>query len=336
MAAPIRIGTLGAARITPTALIRPARQIDAVEVVAVAARSEQRARKFAARHDIPRVHQSYQALIDDPTLEVIYNPLPNSLHHLWTIKALRAGKHVLCEKPIAANAGEAREMARVARSTGCILMEAFHNLYHPLVQQIRTVVEGGELGEIRHAEAHFNMPIPKFKDIRLEYDLAGGAMMDTGCYTVSLLRHLTGYEPEIISATATLASPQIDQVMSAQLRFPNGATGAISCALFLPWRARVSVFIKGTKGYVHALNPILPQYGNWLRVRTPKRRISKWIRDKSTYYYQLNALVQAIQNQRPFLTGGDFGMQNMEVIDDIYRKAGLHVRGACIVGSDRR
>src|SRR5215467_13402600 len=146
----LRIGTLGAARITPAALIKPARNSTEAEVVAVAARDRSRAQAFASKHGIPQVCDSYGALVNAPDIDAIYNPLPNGLHAEWTIAALEAGKHVLCEKPFTSNAKEAEEVAAVAeRHSDRVLMEAFHYRYHPLAQRMRDVVDSGELGEIR-------------------------------------------------------------------------------------------------------------------------------------------------------------------------------------------
>src|SRR5215470_5042083 len=155
MTGPLRFGILGAARIAPMALVRPARRVPEATVLAVAARDPGRARQFAARHGIPRVHESYDALLADPEIEAVYNPLPNALHAPWTIRALEAGKHVLCEKPFAASVAEARAMAEAAANTGRFLMEAFHYRYHPLFARLRAILGSGELGEMRRLEAHF-------------------------------------------------------------------------------------------------------------------------------------------------------------------------------------
>src|SRR5438093_3743489 len=141
----LRIGVLGAARITPMALLRPARQVPEATVVAVAARDPQRAYTFAAKHGIARVHPTYDALLADAEIDAIYNPLPNSLHCEWTIRALQAGKHVLCEKPIASNMAEAERMALVAERSGLVLAEAFHYSYHPLALRVRELLRSGAL-----------------------------------------------------------------------------------------------------------------------------------------------------------------------------------------------
>src|SRR5207247_77773 len=207
------------------ALVRPAQRVPEATVLAVAARDPERARRFAARHGIPRVHPSYDALLADAEIDAIYNPLPNSLHAPWTIRALAAGKHVLCEKPFAANAAEAEEMARAAERAGRVLVEAFHWRYHPLFARVRAILDAGEVGQVRHLEAHFCIPLPLPNDIRYRKDLAGGALMDTGCYTVSVLRHLAGAEPEVERAPRRARRGTIDlRVPAARVR-RRGARG---------------------------------------------------------------------------------------------------------------
>jgi len=140
---PIRIGVLGAAAIVPMALIHPARSVPEMQITAITAREPKRAQSFGRRHHIPRVHQTYDALLADPDIDAIYNPLPNSLHAEWTISALQAGKHVLCEKPFASNAKEAEEMAKTARETGLVLSEAFAYRYHPLTARVKEIISSG-------------------------------------------------------------------------------------------------------------------------------------------------------------------------------------------------
>src|SRR4051812_2059554 len=184
----VRIGTLGAARIAPSALIRPARTVAGAEVVAVAARDRAKAEAFATKHQIGMVHDSYDALIDDPEIDAIYNPLPNGLHAEWTQRALKAGKHVLCEKPFTANAAEAEEVASVAAETGLVVMEAFHYRYHPVAQRMQEIAQDGTLGPLVHVETAMCIPLPMRKDIRYHYELGGGAVMDVGCYALHMNR----------------------------------------------------------------------------------------------------------------------------------------------------
>src|SRR5258708_15830292 len=204
---PIHIGILRAAAIGPMGLIHPARSVPEPQVVGVAARDPERARAYAKKHRLPRVFESYEALLADPDIDAVYNPLPNSLHAEWTIRALRAGKHVLCEKPFSANAEEAERMAQAATETGLVLSEAFHFRYHPLATRIKAILASGELGSLRHVEGHMCYPLPLFNNIRWRLDLAGGATMDAGSYPINFVRFVAGEEPEVTAAHAFLHSP---------------------------------------------------------------------------------------------------------------------------------
>jgi len=215
---PLRFGILGAAKIAPNALTLPAGQVPGVEVTAIAARDPARAREFAKANGIPRVLATYKELIADPEIEIIYNPLPNSLHCEWSIRAMRAGKHVFCEKPIASNAAEAERMAQVADQTGLLLVEAFHYRYHPLADRVRGVIQSGAIGKLQHAEGNFSVPIPP-DNIRFDWNLAGGATMDLGCYPLHMIRYFSGLTPRVIAANS--GSPirsDLIGVISSRLR----------------------------------------------------------------------------------------------------------------------
>ena len=326
-AQPLRIGVLGAARIAPTALLRPAARVSGVEVRAVAARDAGRAERFAAKHRIARVHPSYEALLADPDLDAIYNPLPNGLHCDWTLRALAAGKHVLCEKPLASNAEEALRMAEAAEDAGRVLMEAFHWRYHPLAARLREILDAGEIGALRHVEVATCIPLPLPGDIRFRYDLAGGAMMDIGCYAVSILRFLGGAEPEVVSAEARTSSPEVDRWMRAQHRFPDGSTGRTTASLFSARLIQLSARVEGDRGELRIFNPLAPHIYHRLRVTTPEGTRSERVPGDATYTCQLRAFRDAVATRAPFPTDGRDGVANMRVIDAIYRKAGLKVRG---------
>ncbi len=327
---PLRIGTLGAARITPNALLKPAAQNPDVEVVAVAARDRVQAHAFAAKHGIPQVYDSYEALLADPTIDAIYNPLPNSLHGEWGIRALRAGKHLLCEKPLAANAIEAATMAAVAEEQGLLLMEAFHTLYHPLAARLKTIIKSGELGTIRHVEAHFRTILRNRQDIRLDYALGGGATMDLGCYTVRLLRFFLESEPEVVRAKATSVTPEIDRKMEVELRFPMPSAPAISakmsCAFWSRQLIRITARIIGDRGELFVINPMLPHLFHLVQVKSANGRRIERCPGASSYSYQLRAFVGAIRDKTPVLSDARDGIANMRVIDAIYEAAGLSKR----------
>jgi predicted dehydrogenase len=324
----LRIGVLGAARIAPMALVKPARQLPGVEVAAIAARDPARARKFAGRHGIRRVHGDYAALLADGEIDAVYNPLPNGLHCEWTIRALEAGKHVLCEKPLASNAEEAERMAEAARRSGCELLEAFHWRYHPLADRMREIVAGGALGAVRHVEVRMCLPVPIPGDIRYRFDLAGGATMDMGCYTISILRFLAGAEPEVVSARAKLSSPQVDRAMEAELRFADGRTGRIHCSLFSSSLFHLDARVTGDAGELTVLNPVAPHIFHRVTLRTPDGRRSERVPGDATYVGQLRAFAEHVRGGARMPTDPTDGIANMRVIDAVYAAAGLARRGA--------
>jgi predicted dehydrogenase len=335
----LRVGTLGAARIAPTALLKPARDVHGVEVMAVAARDRSKAHTFATKHGIPRVLDSYEQLIADPDIDAIYNPLPNGLHGHYTIAALEAGKHVLCEKPFTANADEAEAVAAVAaRHPELVLMEAFHWRYHPLAERIRGIISSGELGKVRNIETFMCIPLPLPNDIRYDIGLAGGALMDTGCYAIHQLRAFadaTGAgEPHVAKAEAkTLHKrPEIDRWIRAELDFDSAGEarlrGRIHASLWSGVGLRITVRVTGNAGELRCLNVTQPHVYHRASIRTATGRTSVHDPDKrSTYWHQLGAFAAAIAGDRShLLTGTDDSVANMRVIDDVYRAAGLEPR----------
>jgi predicted dehydrogenase len=329
----LRIGTLGAARVTPGALIRPARQVPEVTVAAVAARDPERARRFAARHRIRRVHGSYQDLLDDPAIDAVYNPLPNSLHAAWTLRAIAAGKHVLCEKPFTANASEAAEVAAAAAASGLVVMEAFHFRYHPLARRMQEIVRGGpegagEIGPLRYLEASLCFPLPRFSDIRYSYDLAGGATMDAGCYAINCLRMLGPGEPEVLSARARLHRPDVDRAMAASFRFAGGVLGRMTASLWSGQLLRLDAKAVGDQGVMRVFNYVSPQAYNRLTVTADGYTRRERVTGEPSYTYQLRAFAAAVQHGDPVPTTPEDAVAGMTVIDAVYRAAGLSPRGA--------
>lgn len=326
-ALPLRFGTLGAARITPIALTGPARHFPNIEVAAVAARDHAQAVNFAKRNHIARVHATYADLIADSTIDAIYNPLPNSHHATWSIRALEAGKHVLCEKPIAANTDEAAAMADAATANGKILMEAFHYRYHPLIARALTIIASGEIGPIRHVETAMCIPNYKSWDIRWRYDLAGGALMDVGCYTIHLLRTLAGSEPTVTHATAQLRAPFIDRAVHADFSFANGVTGHIHCSMWSSTLLKLSAKVVGELGEITIFNPFLPQLYHRISTRTARGVRHESTPRTPTYRYQLAAFADAVHHNTHFPTNPSDAIANMRVIDAIYTACDLPRRG---------
>ena len=323
----LRIGVLGAAKIAPAALLKPARDVDRVEVVAVAARDRARADAFASKWSIPTVYDSYEAVIADAEIDAVYNPLPNGLHAPWTIAALEAGKHVLCEKPLTSNAEQARQVAAVVERTGNVLMEAFHYRYHPLMMRAVEVAQSGELGDLQHVESWMQVPLFKRHDIRFDLSLGGGAVMDLGCYSIHQLRSLTGEEPTVVAASAKERSPGVDRWMQADLVFPGGATGKFTVSLYGARALRIGFRVVGSDGELRVFNPAGPQMMHRFTVR---RNDGSSRREKfpriPTYRYQLEAFRDAVVDGTPVLTGPSDSVANMAVIDAVYEAAGLPLR----------
>ncbi|HEY4453650.1 MAG TPA: Gfo/Idh/MocA family oxidoreductase [Pseudonocardiaceae bacterium] len=326
----VRIGILGAARISAASLIGPAGRSGDAVVSAVAARDPLRAKEYAAKHKIPKVAAGYAELLADPEIDAIYNPLPNGLHGRWTIAALEAGKHVLCEKPFTANADEARQVAEVAERTGLVVMEAFHYRYHPVARRMVEIVESGELGKLQVVEANFAFPLPRFNDIRYQFDLAGGAMMDAGCYAVHMVRALGSAardgEPSVVHAEAKLHKPNVDRAMRADLRFPSGHTGRVRCSMWSSNVLNISARAIGEHGELSVINPLAPQMWHRLSVRGKQGKRVEHLSKRHTYDYQLDAFTAAVLRGEPVLTPPSDSIANMAVIDGIYEAAGLSPR----------
>ncbi|MFC0435730.1 Gfo/Idh/MocA family protein [Kutzneria buriramensis] len=322
----VRIGVLGAARIAPNALIAPARGNAEAEVVAVAARDRARAAEYARKHGIAKVHGGYEELLADPDIDAVYNPLPNGLHAQWTLAALAAGKHVLCEKPFTSNATEAATVAEAADNSGLVVMEAFHYRYHPLAQRVVDIVASGEVGKLKHVQAALCFPLPKFSDIRYNRELAGGAMMDAGCYALHMVRLLGGDEPDVVSAHAKLHKPDVDRAMKADLVFPKGHTGSLTASLWSADLLKITASAIGDKGRLDVFNFVAPQAYHRLTVRTADGKRVERLSKRPSYSYQLDAFCAAVLRGEPVLTPPSDSIKNMTVIDEIYRKAGLSPR----------
>src|SRR5262245_2027816 len=280
----------------------------------------------AQKYGIPRVHPDYAALLADPELDAVYIPLPNGLHARWTLAALAAGKHVLCEKPLTANAGEAREVDRAARESGLVAMEAFHYRYHPLMARAVGIVRGGEIGEVRRVRTSMCVWLPLPRDIRYRLDLGGGATMDTGCYAINCLRLLAGEEPEVVSARTRLLRPGVDRYMTAEFRFGSGASGRMTCALWSRRMLSIGARVDGSRGSLRLFNYVMPHLYHRLTLRTASGTRHERIPGEATYTHQLRAFAAAVAGGAPVPTDAADGVRNMTVIDEVYRAAGLSPR----------
>ena len=313
------------ARITPGGLTGPAADNPDIVVAAVAARDRSRAVSFARQHGIETVYDSYDEVILDPTLDAIYNPLPISHHHEYTIKALRAGKHVLCEKSFALNAMQAEEMAEVARDTGLILIEAFHTRYHPVFLRAMEIYDSGILGAIQRIDARFGIRTPASTDIRMNYETGGGATMDIGCYPISWLRHITRQEPEVVSAEARMGSLDVDLWLKAEHRLADGVA-ATTVGSMIEEQYVAELRVQGERGSLLVDNPLLPQNSHFIELTVDGNTTRETLSKRPTYAYQLDAFVDAVRNGTAVPTDADDAVKQMRVIDAAYRAAGMPTR----------
>jgi predicted dehydrogenase len=327
---PVRIGVLGCAGVVGYALMSALPEVPDAVVGAIASRDIVKARAFASDHGIPTAYGSYQELLDDPAIDLVYVPLPVSLHCDWSIRVLQAGKPVLCEKPIAANAAEAVRMAEAAAAAGLPLIEALHNRYHPVILRVQEIIRSGQLGELRVIDTGLMVPgsMVTPNNIRFQYSLGGGVTMDAGCYCVDLLRILTGEEPQVVRAAPRLLSPDIDISMEAELSFPGGCIGRFRTSLdYTGDTIDAWLTVVGERGELTVPNPHMPHDGASLTVRCEDVPQVERFTTTPSYVFQLREVVQAVRGQVPVRTSVDDGVKTMQVVDSVYRAAGLPLRG---------
>jgi predicted dehydrogenase len=340
MSGAVRVGMLGIARIADRALIRPARAVPSVRVTAVAARDAYRAESFALQNELPVAHGSYETLLADPGIDAVYVALPNALHAPWTLRAIKAGKHVLCEKPFTSNAAEASAVAAATGASGLVVMEAMHYRYHPLVQRMVSLVRDGAIGTPRCIQCWTSWPIDDPADHRYDYALGGGALMDGGCYAIDCLR-LVGEaagagEPSVTGALADpLPDQPVDRALAAQLAFPSGLTGWFESSFTQYGEFRADVHVTGSEGHFWLQNFVLAHEGrlivtqNGAVVSDERAADLRRTEDEgdATFAWQLRAFSAAVRDGAPFPTTAANAVTTMRLIDDAYRAAGLPLRG---------
>ena len=326
---PLRVGVLGAARISELSIIGPA-AATGTRLVAVAARDRGRAETFAVTHGIERVHATYADLLADPEVEAVYNPLANSLHAPWNKAAIQAGKHVLTEKPFASNSIEAAQVRDLAKGRDLVLFEGLHYLYHPLTKRLLALLADDELGSIERVESTLFMPAPAEDDPRWSLALAGGALMDLGCYALHAQRVLgafAGGEPRIVGATGSVraGAPGVDEWVDARLRFPSGATGLARCSMVSDgWD--MSLRVVGSSGEAYIPDFLYQRYDDRIIVTSGSEERTEHCGEATSYTYQLRAFVDAVRDGAPYRTDADDAVDTMELIDTCYRSIGLEPR----------
>ncbi len=248
-------GLLGTARINRS-LIPPLKASPRNRIQAVASRSAEGAQSYAREWQIPRAHGSYQALLDDPDVDVVYIPLPNALHADWTVRAARAGKHVLCEKPLTLSVNDHDRVEAVAREAGVVVAEAFMYRHHPQTLRVRELVQEGVVGELILVRGSFSFTLNRPNDVRFDPALGGGSLWDVGCYPVSFARFVIGAEPLEVFGWQRSTARGVDEAFAGQLLFPGNVLAQFDCGFRFPFRAEME-FV-GSEGTLRVPSPFRP------------------------------------------------------------------------------
>lgn len=289
-------GLLSTARIN-RALIPVLKRSARNRVTAVASRRESTAEDYARQWGIPQAYGSYDALLRDPDVDVIYNPLPNSLHASWTIKALRAGKNVLCEKPLAVTLEEVDAMTSAARETGKVLAEAFMYRHHPQTFKVKNLVDSGALGRLQLIKGAFTFVLNRAGDIRWMKEMGGGGLWDVGCYPISYARMITQAEPVEVFGWWNLGDGGADVSFVGQLRFPNDVYAQFDCGFLSPSRSFMEIV--GSEGSLNVPTPFKPGRNERIFfIRSDKTETVK-IKGEELYRGEIEDIAEVVFSGKP-------------------------------------
>ncbi len=304
---------------------------------AVGSRSGESARSFAQTQQVAKAHASYDALIADSEVDAIYLALPNSMHHEWTIKSLRAGKHVLCEKPMACDMAQAREMLDVARSRGRVLTEAFMYRSHPQTQKLLETIRAGTIGVVRMIRSSFNYKTTRIADnIRFNADLAGGSLMDIGCYCIDFSQLIAQSHPSSYTACGRIHESGVDEYAAGVLQFPNGIIATFTCGMTVA--ADNSAWICGTEGYIQVPVPWKPPVGGarfTIACGTPPRmdmskaaapagpQVVAVEADRDVYSYEADEFAATVLDGAAPRMPAEATLSNMRILDDLREQIGV-------------
>jgi xylose dehydrogenase (NAD/NADP) len=315
----IRWGILSTARIAEK-LIGGARVAEDTEIVAVGSRDLSRAQAFADEHGIPRAFGSYEELLAAPDVDAVYIPLPNALHAEWSITALQAGKHVLCEKPLARDPGPVERAFDAAEAAGRVLMEAFMWRYHPQTDELVRLVRDGAIGELRLIRAAFGFNLPWMENVRWDTALEGGALMDVGCYGISAMRLICDGEPERVSGEQVLGGNGVDARFAGVLRFGGDVLGLLDCGMDV--HRRNSVEVVGNEGTICVPSPWQTPLGARI-VLTREGENGQEILPESVdpYARELEEMARAITTGSPTRLGRADAVGQARTIAALYRAA---------------
>lgn len=315
----LRWGLLSTARINH-ALLPPLRTSARNELTAVASRDLDRAKEYAKEREIPCVFGSYEEMLADPDIDVIYNSLPNSLHTEWTVKAAQAGKHVLCEKPLANTVEEVDEITDAAKKAGVVVMEAFMYRHHPQTLKVKELIDGGAVGKLQVVRGSFMFKIDSEDDVRLNESLGGGSIWDVGCYPISYTRLIVGEEPvEVFGYGMFGSASHVDEVFAGQMRFANGVFAQFDCGFRSPERVRFEVV--GDKGNLTVPAPFKPELNERIILYNGEKEEVFTIPGEDLYLGEVENMADAILDGAPIRMSLEDSRNNVLTIQTILRSA---------------
>jgi xylose dehydrogenase (NAD/NADP) len=292
----LRWGLLSTARINK-ALLGPLRNSKRNRLLAVASRTQDKADAYARQHKIPRAYGSYEALLADPEIDIIYNPLPNHLHAGWTIQAMAAGKHVLCEKPLVLSVEEADAIAAAAKKYGKVVAEAFMYRTHTQTLKVEEMVKDGELGRIRLVRGSFTFLMTEPDDYRWKPELGGGSLWDVGCYPLSYARAVLGSEPKEVFGWQVTGPSGVDESFFAQLRFPGEVVAQFDCSVTVPYH--VFMEIVGDAGTLIIPRPFNPGSKETLYLVRQSKTKSIMVKGPENYVSEVEDLADSVLLGKP-------------------------------------
>ena len=313
----LRLGLLSTARINQ-AILDGAARTDRVEIAAVASRELSRAREYAHKHGIERAHGSYEELLADPEVDAVYIPLPNRLHHEWTLRALAAGKHVLCEKPYSRRPSDVEEAFDLAESSGLVLMEAFMYRHHPQMRRLAELISTGAVGRLRSIRAVFRFRLDDEANVRLRPELDGGALMDVGCYCVSGSRLLAG-EPVRVQAEQVLGSTGVDLAFHGTLRFADDVVAQFDASFVAPRHQRLEAI--GDEGSLVVEGPWRVDWGGRILLQRDDEVEQIDVGPGDPFVLELENFADAVAGRSDPLLGKADALGQARTIDALFRAA---------------
>jgi xylose dehydrogenase (NAD/NADP) len=317
---PLRWGLLGTARIN-RALIEPIQSSKRSKLCAVSSRSYDKAVEYAKSWEIPRFHSTYDDLLADPEIDVIYNSLPNSLHAEWTIKAMRMGKHVLCEKPLATSISDVDAIIDLAHNTGMVVTEAFMYRHHPQTILVKQMVDNGDIGNLQFIRGSFCYTNTRSSDPRFDPDLGGGSLWDVGCYPISYTRYILGEEPDVVFGHQVTGPTGIDLFYAGNMHFPGGVIAQFESSFITPFK--VNMEITGDKGRIHINEPYKPGIKTKIYLESEGRSQTIQVKGEKLYLGEVEDIENAIIFGKPLRIGLQDSKANIAVIEALYRSSRL-------------